>query len=52
MDKKMYKAMEENDSYLKKGMKDENEKVHKLAMMKAAMKAAKKKPMMKAKKGY
>ena len=34
---------DENDSYLKKGMKDENEKVHKVAMMKAAMKSSKKK---------
>jgi hypothetical protein len=50
MDKKMYSGMEESNSYLKKGMKDEKDKVQKVAMMKAAMKAAKNNPMMKAKK--
>lgn len=32
------KYTEENDSYLKLGMKDENEKVHKLAVMRAKAK--------------
>lgn len=44
MDGKKPMPGDENDSYLKKGMKDESEKVHKLAVMKAKMKVGGKKP--------
>lgn len=36
------KFKDENDSYLKPGMKDEDESKHKLAMMRAAVKSSKK----------
>lgn len=49
MDMENMKMMKDMDS---KSYSEKGDKKHKLAMMKAAMKAAKKKPMMKAKKGY